>query len=240
MKKIARETSVNGVKVAKSKTASASKQPWGITKEEYGKALLATELRSLSDKKTPWYRKYKRATRDSMISRKDTLGGAPLARTEWRKKIAALKEKAQKEIDELFGAGAFYSLTASHEDQVKQALKEGKPVPAEVLAEYPDLKIVKPAREQLARRGAKKGTAQVKTEGQLQTEYVKRGYFVAIKPGARYWITDKEKPLRGILKIYSKAALTDIDGTIKQFEKVSEAEMKGETPEGWVKSKRHR
>ena len=64
----------------------------------------------------------------------------------------------------------------------------------------------------------KKVVEKLLTEGQLQTEYSKRGYFVAVQPGGKYIISDKNDPLRGNLKIFAKERLENIDQTIKDYE----------------------
>jgi len=65
------------------------------------------------------------------------------------------------------------------------------------------------------------GAGKPLTEGQLQTEYSKRGYFVAVQPAGKYIISDKSDPLRGNLKIFAKARLENIDQTIKDYEEMA-------------------
>jgi len=120
-----------------------AKEPWEMTRSEYGKERLPEVLRSV--KKTSPITKtsalQKKAEdivsmeHEASIRKAKLEGKIPSKDIGWQQTKAEIQEKIDSGI-----LPKDYLTGGSHERFVKHAINEGKPVPKEVLAEYPDLK----------------------------------------------------------------------------------------------------
>lgn len=61
----------------------------------------------------------------------------------------------------------------------------------------------------------------ITAEGKLQSAYAKRGYFLTFRSNGQYIISDKDRPLRGNLKLYSRDVIDNVDETIAKYEKMA-------------------
>ncbi len=80
--------------------------------------------------KEPWEMTRKEYFKDNVVPGKVGFTGAPLPKKDIKTKAQLVKELPPKAIE---------SLTNFHRQEIEQALAQGKPVPPEVLADYPDL-----------------------------------------------------------------------------------------------------
>jgi len=107
------------------------KEPWGITQEEWAQSK-EKEIKQIIKNFGYWEDIPESELEARLQSRRrellDTLLGT--IRPE-------IKPKVEKELEEV--DKALKLLRSSHKELVEQALKEGKPVPDEVLKDYPDL-----------------------------------------------------------------------------------------------------
>ena len=116
-------------------TGAKGKQPWEMTNAEYNSARFNFGFQTENLPETA------RLLREEGEQAKAELNNVfgQNARRERDAFLGPLRAAAEAELDKAFGQGMGKRLTQSHEQQVAQALREGKPVPPEVLADYPDL-----------------------------------------------------------------------------------------------------
>jgi len=118
--------------------APVQKQPWEMTRAEREDAVIAQVASTLNSYRDGEWHEVSATKREAIEARRN--GDLYEVRTSKSKKKPAQFNSAEDAVRHVLNVGVHgESLRFGHERAVDSALYEGKPVPPEVLADYPDL-----------------------------------------------------------------------------------------------------
>lgn len=114
--------------------APKAKEPWQMTAKEIGQQLtdFRSEQRRLEEKVADLRRQPRRKSTAAQLQQQKRISAAEA-------ELNALNDREDSS----------WINPIQHEEAIREALREGKPVPAEVLADYPDLTPKQPAKQKL-------------------------------------------------------------------------------------------
>lgn len=180
-------------KYGKPTATAKAKEPWEVRPREWIKGVKAgdNEWSAMVDKHFSAIDEFNRDIDTPGTYAEKTMRGSHLAADPFQRKHP---EHAYASVRSGLASDALIPRLSSHKAMVEQAIKDGKPVPPEVLADYPDLAakygkpttaeaVVKKAGEKAQRKKGKVPTAQpvASAASEITTEAFKQGNRASFK-----------------------------------------------------------